>query len=109
MKLVPCIFNFLPCFSKKVRPRISRTVIFIHRNRAGCPRQAKGQPFVVHVTFSPVLKLYWLKGYGCDIKISGIMVFCLLKIAYLWDCYQAQRFECKEVLIKKNKGHENEF
>ena len=37
------------------------------------------------------------------------MVFCLLKIAYLWDCYQAQRLECKEVLIKKNKGHENEF
>ena len=33
MKLVPCIFNFLPCFSKKVLPRFFRVVIFIHLRR----------------------------------------------------------------------------
>ena len=33
MKLVPCIFNFLPCFFKKVLSRFSRVVIFIHLRR----------------------------------------------------------------------------
>ena len=33
LKLVPCIFNFLPCFFKKVLSRFSRVVIFIHPRR----------------------------------------------------------------------------